>query len=95
MIKRLSMTTSELNAESYNNLFYIANDEGKLRKVLNTINQNIHSKDEDKIEFPKIDQNFRISEKVRNGVIGALTNDADFDKEAEKMIENFADSFRF
>lgn len=85
-----SMTTFELNAEIYNNLNYIANDESKLRKALEAIKRIIYSKDDEKITFPKIDHNFQISEKVRNGVIGALPKDVDFDKETERMWENLA-----
>lgn len=84
------MTTFELNAEIYNSLNYIANDESKLRKVLEAIKHIIHSRDDDKIVFPKIDQNFQISEKVRKGVIGALPKDVDFDKETDKMWEDLA-----
>ena len=84
------MTTFELNAEIYHNLNYIANDEGKLRKVLEAIKNIIHSKDDGKITFPKIDHNFQISEKVKKSVIGALPKDVDFDKETEKMWEDLA-----
>lgn len=84
------MTTFELNAEIYQNLSYIANDEGKLKKALAAIKKIIKSDRKENIHFPKIGPDFHISQTVANGSIGPLPQDVDFEKETDKMWEELA-----
>ncbi len=85
------MTTFELNAEIYHNLGLISNDKDKLLKVLKAIKDIVWSRSEHpSLEFPHLPSDFHISQKVRDGAIGELPNGVDFNKETDKMWEEWA-----
>lgn len=46
----------------------------------------------ERLDYPKIDVNFRVSQAVTNGSIGPLPQGIDFEKETEKMWEKLCDN---